>query len=686
MSLRISLFNGFLIFLLCILFTCAPETEKENKMIISSGQIEKTISSIAEKYPQAPPERVQKGVTQVGEFWQAEDGSAAAFQEFCEQHFIADPQKRDQTFLRLEAAFEQIFGHFGELNRELKWHLDVETGELLPIEYLLGEFTPGAHATDDLFKTKIAFVILLNFPAHTLEERLQNGPNWSREEWAQDRMVKMFAARVPSSVQQKLGQAYLAADNYISGYNIFFDKILTDDNQQIFPDGLKLILHWGLRDEIKAQYANPNGLSRQQMIALIMERIIRQEIPSVVINNPKVSWKPGLNLVLSTENEDIKVSNEPENTVRYEKLLDIFHATQMADAYYTQMPTLMQRKFESDREIPEEKIKTLFTTLLTSPVVQDVAKVVQKRLGRPLEAFDIWYDGFKPRGTIAPEKLDQIVGAKYPSVAAFQQDLPTIFSKLGFDTATGAFLAEKIQVDPSRGVGHAMEGGRKTDQAHLRTRIPASGMQYKGYNIAIHELGHNVEQVFSLSKIDHYFLRGVPNTAFTEAFAFTFQAKDLDLLGLKQADAATENLNILDQVWSVFEIAGVSLVDMAVWHWLYDHPTATPAELKAAVIKISIDTWNQYFAPVIGKADSPLLGIYSHMIAFGLYLPDYAIGHIIDFQIGQYLKNKNMAVEMERMCRLGALTPDQWMELAVGESISVMPLLEAAQSALEKLK
>ena len=37
---------------------------------------------------------------------------------------------------------------------------------------------------------------------------------------------------------------------------------------------------------------------------------------------------------------------------------------------------------------------------------------------------------------------------------------------------------------------------RREDRAHLRTRIGAGGMDYKGYNIAIHELGHNVEQVF----------------------------------------------------------------------------------------------------------------------------------------------------------------------------------------------
>ncbi|MCK7534347.1 MAG: hypothetical protein MZV63_26685 [Marinilabiliales bacterium] len=58
-------------------------------------------------------------------------------------------------------------------------------------------------------------------------------------------------------------------------------------------------------------------------------------------------------------------------------------------------------------------------------------------------------------------------------------------------------------------------------------------MNYKGYNIAIHEFGHTVEQTISLHDVDHYLLRGVPNTAFTEALAFVFQKRDLELLGIK---------------------------------------------------------------------------------------------------------------------------------------------------------
>ena len=40
---------------------------------------------------------------------------------------------------------------------------------------------------------------------------------------------------------------------------------------------------------------------------------------------------------------------------------------------------------------------------------------------------------------------------------------------------------------------------------------------------------------------------------------------------------------------------------------------------------------------------------------------------------------------MERMCRLGSITPGIWMQEAVGGPISTVPLLQAAEEALDAL-
>jgi hypothetical protein len=85
-------------------------------------------------------------------------------------------------------------------------------------------------------------------------------------------------------------------------------------------------------------------------------------------------------------------------------------------------------------------------------------------------------------------------------------------------------------------------------------------MDYKGFNIAVHEMGHNVEQTISLNDIDHYLLNGVPNTAFTEALAFVFQKRDLQLLGLSPPDEKDQALQVLNDYWGAAEIAAVGLV------------------------------------------------------------------------------------------------------------------------------
>ena len=174
--------------------------------------------------------------------------------------------------------------------------------------------------------------------------------------------------------------------------------------------------------------------------------------------------------------------------------------------------------------------------------------------------------------------------------------------------------------------------------ARLRTHVEAGGMNYKGFNIAMHEMGHNIEQTFSLNEVDHTLLAGVPNAAFTEALAMIVQGHDLEVLGMAAPDARAEALKTLNDFWAAAEISGVALVDMAVWHWMYEHPEATPAELKAATLRIARDVWNRYYAPVFKRRDVTLLACYSHMICEVLYLPDYPIGHCIGFQIEEQMK------------------------------------------------
>jgi len=629
--------------------------------------------------------RIRRCVPRAAAAWRADDGSADQFTAFCLEQFQPDDGSLDRLADRFELISEQLYGHLHEMNRLLREPLDLDQGPIMPLDLLAARINLGNHLQDDLFANKVAFAVLVNLPVYTLDEMIELGPGWNRREWARARMAQVFAERLPPEVNRGIGQAFLESDHYISTYNIRMDRLLDGNDEKPFPEGLRLITHWGLRDELKSQYSEPDGLARQRMIQTVMERIIRQEIPADVIDNPDLLWAPDDNRV--TDFATAKpVEAEREADERYANLLKIFHAVRQADPWSPDQPTFIQRRFERHRQIPEKEVDRLLVSILSSPEAKLVGQLVSERLGRPLEPFDIWYNGFAPRGSHREEDLDRLTRERYPDVAAFQADLPVILGKLGFSDKDADFLASKIVVDDSRGVGHASGAQRREDNAHLRTRVGADGMDFKGYNIAVHEFGHNVEQVLTLNRIDHTMLQGVPNTAFTEAFAFIFQDRDLELLGLTEEDPHHQHLKALDNFWSVYEIGGVALVDMGVWHWMYDHPEATPAELREAVIEISKDVWNRYYAPVFGSRDEILLGVYSHMIDAGLYLPDYPMGHIIAFQVESYMEGKNIAEEMKRMCAQGSITPDAWMRGATGSPITTAPLLEATRKAVETLK
>jgi oligoendopeptidase F len=285
---------------------------------------------------------------------------------------------------------------------------------------------------------------------------------------------------------------------------------------------------------------------------------------------------------------------------------------------------------------------------------------------------------------IPEDQLTAKTSSLYPNPDAFKAAMPSILQKLGWSPERANYLADKIVVDPARGSGHAWGTGMKGSVSHLRTRISDKGMDYKGYNIAVHEFGHNVEQTISMYDVDNYMMSGVPNTSITEALAFVFQNRDLYLLGIKEDNPEKEKMDVLNSAWSLMEIMGVGMVDMKTWKWMYANPGATPAQLKEAVKSIAIDTWNTYFAPVLGVKDSPILAIYSHMVNSPLYLANYSYGQIVQFQIEGYLKGKKLPDEIDRMFSQGRLTPQQWMLGATGSKISTQPLLDALQTALKK--
>ncbi len=676
--------------------TASPAPAAEVTPSWVNDSVAKMEGELVSKYGDSQRARAQRGLRQVAEFWRAEDGDAAAFDDFVRANFAGDQATLDTMFNRLENLLEQLGGHMHEINREFRQQSDLDLGPVLPFDEIFAGYDPSAHVLDDFFQNKLAFVVLLNFPLTTLDQRLQDGPAWSRRQWAEARLAQGFSKRIPADVNLGIAQAEAQAGQYIAEYNIWMYHLLDAQGRRLFPPKMRLLSHWNLRDEIKADYADSsNGLAKQRMIQQVMERIVTQTIPEAVINDPAFDWNPFTNEVTEAAVKDsdpgaapaAKPSSAREPDTRYAMLQKTFFASKKADPYSPTAPTLIARRFDEDREIPEARVQAMLEQVVTSPLVPQVAKLIESRLKRPLEPFDVWYSGFRPGSQYTEAQLDAMVAKKYPTAQAYQQDIPNLLMKLGFSPARAQYVANNIVVDPARGSGHAMGAEMRAEKAHLRTRVEKGGMNYKGFNIAVHEMGHNVEQTFSLNDIDHTLLKGVPNTAFTEALAFVFQGHDLELLGLPAPDARSQAEKTLNDFWSTYEIAGVALVDMAVWHWMYDHPQATPNELNQATVQISKDIWNRYYAPAFHEKDVVLLGVYSHMIDSFLYLPDYPIGHLIAFQIEEQMKKAGaIGPEFERMAKMGDVTPDLWMEHATGHPVGPEALLEATQRALSAVE
>ena len=417
-----------------------------------------------------------------------------------------------------------------------------------------------------------------------------------------------------------------------------------------------------------------------------------------------VDWNPATDTVTAApaetvETEQMKaqgkrapspsISPDREPDKRYAVLLADFRAVRQLDADSPMARTEIDRHFQLDDEIPEQRVRALLTQVLESPLVPRVAALIQKRLGRSLEPFDIWYDGFiekEPEG-----ELSRLTRLRYPTAEAYKKDIPRLLQGLGFTAEKSRWIDSHIVVDPARGSGHALEANRRSemypwwgpgDSAHLRTRVNPDGMDYKGYNIAVHEMCHNVEQTFSLYAVDDTLLQGVPGTAFTEALAFTCQHRDLELLGLSRPDARTELARALKAFWDSWEIAGVALTDLDVWHWMYEHPDAKPAQLREATLQIARAYWDRYYAPLLGMPGNPQLGIYSHMINSFLYLYRYPIGHLIAFQLEEKLRGAASGKAFEHAASYGRVLPDLWMEHATGRPVVAEPMLEATEAAL----
>ena len=490
------------IFFLCIaamLTACQP---KHTQVMISDTTIQASIAAITAANPEADMALVARGVEQVAALWNESDGSETDFKTLVSGSYAGSAKEREVLYQRLAHIIEQCSQSADMLNNTLQEPTTLMgKGEPNSVDWLISGYSPMSHFAEDMFANKIAHICVLNFPHYSLEEKNTLGSQWTRQEWAYARMGDMFHTRVPGNVMAAYSQALSQAENYIAGYNIMMHCLRTEQGEQLWQEPMALLSHWNLRDELKSNYAAvPHAHEKQEMIYQVMLRIIRQEIPACVVNNEEYTWCPQTNEVKGGRRE---ARGERELDTRYQQIINIFHALQAIDKYRADAPSHVLRTFNEDLQIPFGEIEALFTQLIQSDEVKQVAAIIRERLGRDLRPYDIWYDGFKSRSTISEDHLTAQTQKRYPNAKAFEKDMPRMLMELGFAADKAKEVASHIVVEAARGSGHARPCVGREQPARLRTRVSDKGMDYKGYNIAVHEFGHNVEEVISLYDIDY---------------------------------------------------------------------------------------------------------------------------------------------------------------------------------------
>ncbi|PYQ63196.1 MAG: hypothetical protein DMF54_17390, partial [Acidobacteria bacterium] len=93
------------------------------------------------------------------------------------------------------------------------------------------------------------------------------GERWSRRQWAEARLAQRFSKRIPAAVNLAIAKASSESAAYIAQYNVWMHHLVDEKGNRLFPPKMRLLSHWNLRDEIKADYGDTaNGLAKQRTI------------------------------------------------------------------------------------------------------------------------------------------------------------------------------------------------------------------------------------------------------------------------------------------------------------------------------------------------------------------------------------------------------------------------------------
>lgn len=237
-NLTIILTLAVMVFSQC---TNTDSNQPPDQKNITDQVIQETQNAIQEKYADADKEVLNRGVAHAASLWRTSDGTPEEFKEFCLEQFIGNADEKKVVFEKISRNFESLWGHQNKILLDLNKNmheLHKELGEPHKIDAMFAAYSPGAHLKSDFYNNKIAFVIALNYPPYSLDEKNELGKNWSTLDWAYARLGDVFTARVPAEISQNISLAGTNADIYIADYNIYMGHLLNNEGEKLFPEDI----------------------------------------------------------------------------------------------------------------------------------------------------------------------------------------------------------------------------------------------------------------------------------------------------------------------------------------------------------------------------------------------------------------------------------------------------------------
>jgi hypothetical protein len=665
--------------LICLLILSGISFSQERQPV-SAEEIKEIKRELESKHGKEAEPRIEKGVSQLAQIWDFTNSTVDEFRTFCLDNFLSESDLQ-KNFPLISDNLILIGSSLSVIQAKMNEPYAFTDIDELHANRFFSKAIPSYNA----YTSGLAYFIKLNFPVWSLAEKQQMHAGWDRNQWIMSAIGSYYPGKMVVR-NSALGSKQSEFRRYMDTYFFDMERIMDEKGNYPFHERLSLHSHRGFRDNTKEEYTKEGGFARQKLAGDILVKVFTGEVPFRFLSDTSTRWNPFRNELSVLEGRKLKKLRkyDTESDKRYEGLKNLFRIEQGVDSVYGDGSTYITRTFER-ASLTVGETEKIIEEFLSTPLTKDVGKLIAKKLDRKLYPFDVWYSGFQEQSFYSAAFLDSLTRARYPYPEALEDDIKNILVKMGFPEEEAIIIGDRVDVHAVVSGGYSGQPRIPGGKALLTTMFGADGLDYKGYRVAMHELGHVVCGVYCTYDVDNFLLAGVPTGGITEGFAEVMAYKNIEGLGLFPYSEEEQNhLLALATFWYLYEMGGNALTDIRTWKWMYENPDASVNELKSAVLDISAQVWNSYFSENFGGIrDSHILSVYNHFITGDLYLFNYFLGGIVSYQLVDAFGRDGLAMGMKEASREGVTLPEIWMQKAVGSGFSLKPLFTGVDDAID---